>query len=513
MRVAIGLGLSALLSIPALARAQSAAPAPQSIAAGSQSTPPVRRAPVGDTPLALSGLYRVGVLDAAPAHLSAALAAGYGYTEPIGADTGPHHRVLGSLSLAFAPTTWFDAAFRFNGRYDKHPSDAYGRDDGYVFDDRLVLRASAPLARGLRVGPQLGLWFPSERFKVDTRAITPALRALLSWVPSDSPWLVSLSAGYRLDRSRYSVPEPQELRRGDRTALGVSQFNAVLLGLGGAYRFRRTELLAEATADILVGSGAPSLTKSPLRAAIGARYHFAPLWSAQLIVEGSASQRPSRARTAPLVPVEPRVTALAALNFRLPLHHAGKVPPSAPPPSAPPPAPPPANSAPKATLSLSVVDESGVPLPGASVTASSKGARLVVKHPGDGRFVVKNVPPGVVTLTVQADGFAPATEHLSVSNSQSLERSMRIQMKRALPQGQLRGLVRSFRGKPLQARILVEPTDKTATADEKGFFQIDVPPGRYTVKITADGYERQVLHVAVQKDGVTILNAELRRGR
>lgn len=500
----------AVLSAPGWARAQSASPGKQSASTDSV------RAPVGDTPWALPGLYRVGVLSGAPRRFSAALTAGYGYTEPIGPDTGPHHRVEGTLALALAPTNWFEAGVRLNGRYDKHPNDARGPDDGAVFDDHVVLRAGARIARDLRLGPEVDVWFPSNRFSFDAKAITPSMRALLSWVPSNSPWLFSFAGGFRLDRSRYSVSHPEELRRGDRTALGLSQFNAVLLGLGGGYRLRRAELLAELTADMLVGSGAPSLMKSPLRAAIVARYHFSMSWSAQLVVEGTASQRPDLAPTAPLVPVEPRFTALAGLNFRLPFEHPH-------PAQAPAPAPAPAKAPPTAKapaaqpttdVPVLIVDDSGVPLPGARVTATGPGgSQLDVQKGGTGGlFVVKKAPVGgQITLNVQAQGFAPMSQQLAVSKKQPAKRS--IQMKRALPQGQLRGLVRSFRGKPLKAVIHVLPIDKSVTADDKGFFEIDVPPGSYTVKIKARGYHEQTRHVKVQRDGVTILNADLRRGR
>ena len=49
-------------------------------------------------------------------------------------------------------------------------------------------------------------------------------------------------------------------------------------------------------------------------------------------------------------------------------------------------------------------------------------------------------------------------------------------MKKAIKPGQLRGLVRSFNGKPLAATIRVEPIGVEAKTDADGTFRIDVPP-------------------------------------
>jgi len=46
-----------------------------------------------------------------------------------------------------------------------------------------------------------------------------------------------------------------------------------------------------------------------------------------------------------------------------------------------------------------------------------------------------------------------------------------------------------------------------------GRFEVDVPPGRYRVTISASGYQTQQRTVDVEENGVTVLNVDLRSDR
>jgi hypothetical protein len=59
----------------------------------------------------------------------------------------------------------------------------------------------------------------------------------------------------------------------------------------------------------------------------------------------------------------------------------------------------------------------------------------------------------------------------------------------------------------------VEPLGITATADSNGVFEIELPAGDYDVALEADGYRSQRRRVRVDENGVTLLNADLRRAR
>ena len=77
----------------------------------------------------------------------------------------------------------------------------------------------------------------------------------------------------------------------------------------------------------------------------------------------------------------------------------------------------------------------------------------------------------------------------------------------------LSGVIRSYKGKPLSASILVDPIGMEAATDEDGFFEIDLPAGDYEIVVQAEGYRTQRRKVRVDENGVTVLNADLRRGR
>ncbi len=82
-----------------------------------------------------------------------------------------------------------------------------------------------------------------------------------------------------------------------------------------------------------------------------------------------------------------------------------------------------------------------------------------------------------------------------------------------LPPGQIRGRVRSLRGKALLAQVEVMPLGQTVTTDATGAFIMDVPPGSYSVVVRAEGHETQERPAEVEQDGVTILVIDLRRSK
>lgn len=79
----------------------------------------------------------------------------------------------------------------------------------------------------------------------------------------------------------------------------------------------------------------------------------------------------------------------------------------------------------------------------------------------------------------------------------------------AVGSGQIRGTVRSFEGEALQATVTLYPGKQKATTDATGTFSLDVPPGRYSVRLRAFKYKSQSRDVIVTENGVTVLNVEL----
>lgn len=61
--------------------------------------------------------------------------------------------------------------------------------------------------------------------------------------------------------------------------------------------------------------------------------------------------------------------------------------------------------------------------------------------------------------------------------------------------------------------MTVEPGGRSTRVGEHGEFEVEVPPGSYTVIIEAAGHESQRRTVTVEQLGVVVLNVDLRRSR
>lgn len=81
----------------------------------------------------------------------------------------------------------------------------------------------------------------------------------------------------------------------------------------------------------------------------------------------------------------------------------------------------------------------------------------------------------------------------------------------AAGEGTIQGNIRSFDGTGLQATVTVYPGNLKATTDAQGAFELNLKPGRYTIRLRAYGYSSQNRSIVVHENGVTVLNAELRK--
>ena len=437
------------------------------------------------------GLYRVGIGQRAAPTLAGTL--GYGFTEPQDDAPGAHHRLSLSLAGAGAPIDWLSLAAAFGFRHDRHSGDSSN-----VIEGRLAARAFAPWEQ-LRLGLELGLWVPgAEDASSLADTLSPEARGLAGVVLDQAR--IGLNLGYRLDRSAGAVPDAAALGPGDRLALGVSSFDAVLMGMGAGVALGQSEVFGEVSADVLVGDGAPSLSESPLRAAGGFRHALSSSLAAELLTEFSLSSRPAFDADA-LVPVEPRVSVLAGLRYRF-------TPAEAKSPVVPPKRPSVETKAqPETTLELVVVDTDGAPVPNAKASLTiGKTTRDLALDPS-GQYRDEHAPVGAAKLSIGAPGFEPAERAvvLEVAAPQKLV----ITLTALPPPSQVRGSVRSLGGVGVSARVRVEPLGLETMTNANGEFSLDVPPGNYEVAIEAEGYESQRRKVTVDPKGVVILNAEL----
>lgn len=472
---------------------------------------PCARAAESPSPAAASdaqpGIRHVAVADVGAPALAATL--GYGYTEKQSSADGAHHRLSLRAAAALPVLKWLSVGPVVDARYDIHPDDTGG-----VIDAALLARASVRQG-SLRLGADLRGFMPgAETFGTMLRAASLDARALFG-ADLGAVELASV-AGFRFDRTSAAGTHAATLGSGDRLALGLSDFNAVLVGLGAIVPLGRTDVVVEASADVLVGHDAPGFGQSPFRVTGGVRQHLSDALALEVLAEGSLSQKPDLTPGAPLVPNEPRVSAFAGIRYRFL--------PAKPPPKQEPvavsqnPTPKPAPIAPPAppvdaALELSVLDDQNSPVSGASVrvTMANEPRDLEPVAESTGHYRHDHVTAGTGTLHVEAAGFQPLDRPVTIQAGVPLK--LDIVLTAVPPPSQVRGLVRSLAGKGLVAKIRVEPLGTEITTDAEGAFRVDLPPGSYDVVIEAAGYATQRRHVNVDPQGVVVLNAELVKKR
>jgi hypothetical protein len=417
---------------------------------------PARASADDDTPAiepaAPHALGRVLVAGPAPTGPTLLATGGYGYTESVLGLGDAHHRIAGSLSLDERPRPWLDLALRFDGRYDIHSIPGQPTDTGMVGDPRLFVRVDRGWAGGLRLGARAGLWFPGrDAPSVDRGAITPELVALASYAPAAGAFALTANAGYRLDRSAHAAADAARLSASDRIALEVSAFNEVLAGVGATFGRGPAQGFLEASADLLVGSGAPPVKTSPIFVGGGGRFAVARNLQLEAEIEVSPSSRPDTSATAPLVPIPPRFAGWLGLAYRFSGEPARPAPP--PPPPTPPPSPAP-------------------PVPAAPPPPAAAEPEQPPPQPSRG----------------QIRGLVRSLRGTAVAAQISIEAEQAEGAEAA-------------------------PPEKQDLRAEDGRFEVDVAPGRYRVTIAAPGYKSQTREVDVEENGVTVLNVDLRAER
>jgi len=455
---------------------------------------------VGSAYDALPGLYRVPVAELAPSRLSGALSVGYGITEAQPSETGPHQRLSFSAAVSVVPMPRLQLSVRSDGRYDRHPDDGHGQDSGSTLAPTIAARWVEPVSAIVALGVEVGVWLPgTESLSTTLDAASP--HALLFATARWGPITLTTLSGYRIDRSGAASPDLAGTRAGDRLALGLSDFDAGLVAIGMAYFLGPSRLFVEIGDDILLGSGAPAFLESPLHATAGARYQVSDSWTFELLASASPSKRPALGAADPLIPVEPLLAALAGIRVHWPV------------------ATQPARSLPVpdaearrervqpklASIQLSVQLAPAKP---ATITATlSRGGRdYPLASRGGNEFELADVQPGSATLRVTADGYHESVTSIEVPETGAQRLDIELQ---AALRAQIRGLVRSLDGRSLRAHIRIEPLALVGDTDADGFFELDVPPGKYSVTVEAEGYRAQKRDVVLERDAVLVLNTDL----
>lgn len=443
---------------------------------------------------ALPGIHRVGIARTAPAAVAGTF--GYGFTEPQPAARGTHHRLSLRAAAAVPVASWLGVGAVVDGRYDQHRDDSGG-----LVDTALQARLSADLGAWQLGGSIVGRLPGAESFGAMTRGASLDVQALLS--TTLGPVRIAGMGGYRLNRSGANERNAARLSPGDRLALGVSDFDSLLFGVGIEAWLGKNELLVEVSADPLLGSRVPGFLQSPLRLAAGVRRAVSARLSFECLAVASLSKQPDLSAGAPLVPNEPRISAFGGLRYQFSPQQAD------PKPIAHRPQPVPSRSV-GPRLELLVRDEQGAPVANPSAFTLGGERRDLVCDDG-GRCHLEDAPIGELVVHIEAPDFEPAERTLTLQAGAPSQ--VEVRLSAVPPPSQLRGMVRSLDGKAVLARVRVEPSGAVVHVDDTGAFQLDLPPGGYDVVIEAPGYVTQRRHVQVEQKGVLILNADLMEKR
>jgi hypothetical protein len=476
-------------SPPRAARAARLSSVPTLLWAASVQADPAEQVPRDERALmgrsALPAADQVVIAEPTAAPIALAGTLGYALTESQSGE-GAHHRIDGTLAAAVSPAREWAFSLAFDVRYDTHPDG----DDSGVAAPRLAAVYVHPVRERLQLGAALGFGVPgAASHSLDFGAPVITALALGSW---QLPRGIVLSGqlGLRLDWSAHAAPDMTQLSSSDRLGLGLSDFHALPIGVAALGGWGPVHVAAELSGEILVGEGAPSMWRSPLRAAIVGRLPLATGLALEGLLRVGLSARPPYDRPAPLIPVEPRVLLAVGVRFS-PLAEA--------PPSA-------AHAAPSSQLAGRVHDAEGIPVADARLELTVAGQHFGADTGQDGSFALADLPLGAASLVVTADGYLPAQQDVLLDRKLV---ELELSVDRRVPAAQLRGLVRSFAGAALPARVRVLPAGASAIADNAGRFMLELPPGVYQVEIECRGYLPQRRRVTVQENGVTLLNVEL----
>src|SRR5687768_5346316 len=131
-----------------------------------------------------AGYFRVPVVALAARGVDVGGGLGYGYTEPLSAAPGSHHRIRGRVTASLTPLEWLGVSFGSNLRHDRHPGDPLGADTGTVLDSDVLLRAGWRWAEAFHVGLGAGGWFTrGSSLGASLEKPSVGALALAAWVP------------------------------------------------------------------------------------------------------------------------------------------------------------------------------------------------------------------------------------------------------------------------------------------------------------------------------------------
>jgi hypothetical protein len=425
---------------------------------------------------------------------------GYGHTESVLGTDDRHERIYAEFAGAWAQVAWLQLALKLDGRYDIHRSASLGNDSGFAGSTELTTRHAFELSSKFSVAGQARFRFPgANATKLGFSGVSSELSGLASWQAWEGGELSGV-LGYRFDRSARALSDPDSLSEADRLGASVSRYDAMLVGAMFTAQLERFTVVGEWSWDVNLGSGAPTPMESPMRLRGALQTVVGERWVPGGEIGVTLSSRPQL--DGELVRVEPRIWAGVTLGVLL-----GKKPEQVAAEEETPVTAAEPTLAAKGELVIRVTD-ADAPMPGAAVTVSMGEETLSSETDATGRARFRVMRGEPLTVSVSAQGCRPASNEVVLEQAH-LE--VPVAMERSLPEGEIKGKVRSLRGGPLKAQVEILNTGAVIQTQEDGTFLIDVPPGDYRLRISAEGHETQERSAQVERLGVTILVVDLRR--
>jgi len=161
-----------------------------------------------------------------------------------------------------------------------------------------------------------------------------------------------------------------------------------------------------------------------------------------------------------------------------------------------------------ATLTVSVVTESGAGVGGATINATWDGGQTVVQTAGNGKAFI-DVPEGVdVSLSVESDEYIRNLPRV-VEDASTREVTVEV-----APKGKLTVAVNDQQGSVENARVRVQTDQGTVvtgrTSADGTFTTPDIEQGEYAVELFKAGYYRNLTRQTVGES--TLFDVSMRRG-
>lgn len=456
---------------------------------------------------AMPSVIRVGVPVPSPGMVAFAGSAGYGFIDRSLELEDPGSRLRGSVGAAFSPAPFLVAGVDARGHFDTFSSTDDDQANLYG-EPRLTARFQMPASESLRWGVQLDARFVgAEAPDIELGATSPSVRGLLGARLAERTWLAT-ELGFHLDNSDKALPDPELISSADRLTVGASSSPGVPWGIGVSHRLDLgLELLGELRGEVLVGGDAPGFLESPIGLGLGARHPITPNLDAMLSTDVSLSARPNFDSGA-YDPIEPRAGVLVTAIWRFGV----KEEPASEKPIEPAPVEKKIEEVPKepeipvSPVKGTVIDEGGRPLSDVVVILQQAGGESAEERTyADGTFEFKEVPEGPVDIVIKTPGY----DEVKFSFAEGQERKREVVLYPSLPAGQVKGEVRDLKGNPLQAKISITPGDEVIEVGEDGTFELELKPGRYTLRFEHPDLSPQKRFIRVQDRGVVILNIAL----